>query len=179
MGKSEKAEHRQRLRSRFLDGEESAYGDERLLELLLTFTIGRQDTLPISRALIDRFGSLQNVLSAAPEALIDIKGIGEASAAILKVVHYFSPETPDQERETTAKTGSGPEQQMLFEDSIATELLDVPELGRLKPPPKLARLLGLSSMHPRSTNLSNPQRPVVWRKRGVDFAFELGPSGIL
>lgn len=128
MGKSEKAGHRQRLRSRFLNGEESAYGDERLLELLLTFTLGRQDTLLISRALIDRFGSLQKVLSAAPDELLAVKGIGAASATLLKVIHYLSPETPDEERETTAKPGSGPEQQMLFGDFIATALLDKPEL---------------------------------------------------
>ena len=46
----------------------------------------RGDVKPLAKALVDRFGSLGGVLSAEPEALIQIKGIGDSAATALKVV---------------------------------------------------------------------------------------------
>jgi len=56
--------HRQRLRERFLTGDIESLSDEILLELLLTFSIGRKDVRPLSQELIRVFGSLSQVLSA-------------------------------------------------------------------------------------------------------------------
>lgn len=70
------AEYRKTLRERFLAGETDTHSDETLLELLLTFAVMRIDTRPLAEKLVNIFGSLSRVLSAAPEDLNKIKGLG-------------------------------------------------------------------------------------------------------
>ncbi len=79
-------EHRARLRARFLEAGGDALPDYELLELLLFAAIPRQDTKPIAKALIARFGSYPAVLRAPPEALQSVKGIGESAAVAIKAV---------------------------------------------------------------------------------------------
>lgn len=78
--------HRARLRKRLLDGGAEALADYEVLEYLLFAAIRQGDTKPVAKALIDRFGSLSGVLNAAPGALMQVKGMGETSAAALKSV---------------------------------------------------------------------------------------------
>ncbi len=78
--------HRQRLRKRFLDGGPAAVADYELLELILFLAIPRQDTKPIARALIDRFGGFAEAVSAPVAALAEVKGMGEAAVVALKTV---------------------------------------------------------------------------------------------
>ena len=80
------AGHRERLRQRLLKGGAEALADYELLEFLLFAAIRQGDTKPIAKRLIDRFGSLSAVLNAAPGALAQVKGMGEASAASLHAV---------------------------------------------------------------------------------------------
>lgn len=80
------ADHRARLRARFLDGGASAMPDYELLELVLFRAIPRQDVKPLARALLEAFGDINGVLSAAPERLATVKGCGPAVALELKVV---------------------------------------------------------------------------------------------
>ena len=49
--------HRQRLRSRFLQGGAGALQDYELLELLLTYAIPRADVKPLAKSLLAHFGS--------------------------------------------------------------------------------------------------------------------------
>ncbi len=78
--------HRQRLRDRFMATSGDGMPDYEILELLLSQAIPRADVKPIAKALLERFGSLGEVLSPAPEKLCTVKGIGEAAAVALKVV---------------------------------------------------------------------------------------------
>ena len=80
------AKHRDRLRQQFLDGEENALNDIQLLEMLLFYAIPRKDTNPIAHRLMSEYGSLSGVLDAAYEDILDVEGIGEISAALLKTV---------------------------------------------------------------------------------------------
>jgi DNA repair protein RadC len=79
--------HRLRLRLRFRSGGADALPDYELLELILFRAIPRQDVKPIAKALIARFGSLAQVLSAPPERLKEIQGVGETVITELKIVH--------------------------------------------------------------------------------------------
>ena len=79
-------DHRARLRARFRDGGALALPDYELLELLLFRSIPRRDVKPLARALIDRFGDLSGVLSAAPDRLAAVDGVGEAVVTDLKLV---------------------------------------------------------------------------------------------
>lgn len=85
-GKHAGTGHRERLRQRLLKGGAEALADYEVLEFLLFAAIKQGDTKPIAKDLLKQFGSLAGVLNADPAALQRIKGIGETSAAALKIV---------------------------------------------------------------------------------------------
>jgi DNA repair protein RadC len=78
--------HRERLRDRFVEGGAAALPDYELLELLLFRVMRRGDTKPLAKALIARFGSFAEVISAPPERLLEVAGAGEAVVTDLKIV---------------------------------------------------------------------------------------------
>ena len=78
--------HRARLRKRLLDGGAEALADHEVIEYLLMTAIPRRDTKPIARTLLAQFGSLAGVFNADPAALARHPGMGEASAAALRIV---------------------------------------------------------------------------------------------
>lgn len=80
------ADHRQRLRMRFMDGGAKAMPDYELLELVLFRAIPRRDVKPLARVLLDRFGDFNRVLSAPVERLRDVQGVGDAVVVELKIV---------------------------------------------------------------------------------------------
>lgn len=82
----EGAGHRARLRSRLLTGGEAALADYELLEYLLMTAIPRKDMKPLAKSLLKRFGTLAGVFNADPRALAQHPGMGETSAAALKIV---------------------------------------------------------------------------------------------
>lgn len=53
--------HRARMRAAYLQGGGDAMPDHQLLELLLSISIPRKDVKPIAYALINRFGSLEQL----------------------------------------------------------------------------------------------------------------------
>ncbi len=77
--------HRERLRERLFEAGAENLPDYELLEVLLFTNNPRQDVKPLAKALITRFGSLAEVLSAAPEALRAAK-LRDPTIAILKAV---------------------------------------------------------------------------------------------
>lgn len=80
------ADHRKRLRSRFLEGGAAAMPDYELLELVLFRAIPRQDVKPLARRLLDTFGDFNRVVTAAIPRLMMVKGVGEAVVQELKIV---------------------------------------------------------------------------------------------
>ncbi len=79
-------DHRQRLRSRFLEGGAQAMPDYELLELVLFRAIPRRDVKPLARALLDRFGDFNAVISAPADQLLQVSGIGDAVLCELKII---------------------------------------------------------------------------------------------
>ena len=79
--------HRDRLRERFAQAGAEALADYELLELLLFRSIPRQDTKPLAKALIERFGSLAGVLAAETARIAEVAGAGPAVAQDLKIAH--------------------------------------------------------------------------------------------
>ena len=78
--------HRQRLRQRFLAAGSEAVRDSVLLELVLFRAIPRSDVKPLAKELIAKFGSFAEVISAPPERLKEVRGLGEAAITELKLV---------------------------------------------------------------------------------------------
>ncbi len=78
--------HRERLRERLLSRGGDSLSDYEILEFLLFGAKPRGDTKPLAKALLDHFGSLSKVLTAKPEALEKVSGMGKASIAALRIV---------------------------------------------------------------------------------------------
>ena len=87
MAESVHGGHRERMKQRFLEQGLDGFTDIQALELLLFYSIPRQDTNPIAHALLNRFGSLSQVLEATPEELMKVSGIREHSAVLLKLIN--------------------------------------------------------------------------------------------
>lgn len=80
------ADHRKRLRERFLAGGAAAVPEYELLELVLFRAIPRQDVKPLARALIEHFGDFNRVLAAPRDQLLKVNGVGEAVAIEIKII---------------------------------------------------------------------------------------------
>ena len=78
--------HRGRLRKRLLEGGAEALADHEVIELLLMQAVPRRDMKPLARTLLQRFGSLAGVLQTDPRTLAAHPGMGEATAAALRIV---------------------------------------------------------------------------------------------
>ena len=78
--------HRTRMRARLLTAGPDAVADHELLEMVLFLALPRRDTKPIARALLARFGSFANAVSAPLPELRGIEGLGDAGAAALKTI---------------------------------------------------------------------------------------------
>ncbi|HUI21979.1 MAG TPA: DNA repair protein RadC [Methylocella sp.] len=78
--------HRERLRERFRKGGIDALGEYELLELILFRAMPRRDVKPLAKSMIARFGSFAEAVSARPERLREIEGLGEAAITELKII---------------------------------------------------------------------------------------------
>ena len=90
MAKSLHTGHRERLKRRFLEQGLDGFTDIQALELLLFYSVPRQDTNPIAHGLLEHFGSLSQVLEAPAEELMKVEGIGEHSAVLLSLMNQMS-----------------------------------------------------------------------------------------
>jgi DNA repair protein RadC len=89
MNKSNKTGHRERLNERFIKGGKSPHTEKTLLELLLTYSIPQKDVLPLAKSLLEKFGSLSDVLSADVSSLCEISGVKISSAILFKLVDWI------------------------------------------------------------------------------------------
>jgi DNA repair protein RadC len=78
--------HRRRLRDKFLRSGLDGFHDYEIVELLLTLGAPRRDCKPQAKEAVRRFKTLRGVLSASPEELQQIDGIGPHSAFGIKLV---------------------------------------------------------------------------------------------
>ena len=87
MAQSIHKDHRKRMKERFMQQGLDGFTDIQALELLLFYSIPRQDTNPIAHKLLNHFGSLSQVLEAPPEELMQVGGIKEHSAVLLNLIN--------------------------------------------------------------------------------------------
>jgi len=82
--------HRARVKRRFLEHGLDNFDEHTVLELLLFYALPQRDVNPLAHTLIDRFGSLANVLDAPPEELTKVPGVGENAAALINLIPQIS-----------------------------------------------------------------------------------------
>lgn len=77
---------RQRNRKKFLKSGFTGFADHEKLEFLLYYAIPLRDTNPIAHRLLNKFKTISGVFDASVEQLIQINGIAENSAVLLKLI---------------------------------------------------------------------------------------------
>ena len=77
--------HRERIREQYKNNGSETFLDHQFLELLLTYAIPRKDTNELAHALLERFGSLEGVVSAEIGQLQMVDGVGESAAVFLRM----------------------------------------------------------------------------------------------
>lgn len=78
--------HRSRIRQKFLQSLGSELHDYELLEILLFAANTRQDTKPLAKKLIAKFGDISAVINADVEMLKTIDEVGEAAIVQIKII---------------------------------------------------------------------------------------------
>ena len=78
--------HRERLKERFRTEGLDGFTEVQVLELLLFYSVPRKDTNEIAHALLEKFGTLAQVLDANPADLEKVPGMGSSSALFLKLL---------------------------------------------------------------------------------------------
>lgn len=96
--RNEHTGHRERMKRSFLEHGLDSFSDHNVLEQLLFYALPRVDTNRLAHRLLDRFGSLDGVFDATPEALMAVEGMGPHAAALIHLVpeaarRYFMAKT--------------------------------------------------------------------------------------
>ena len=94
--------HRQRLREKFLKNPD-ALNKHELLELLLFYAIPRKNVNPLAHQLLDKFGSVNGVLSATASELQSVEGMGESTSAFITTLSKLLDVVAEEELEDGLK----------------------------------------------------------------------------
>ena len=78
--------HRARKKEQFRQHGLDGFADHEVLELLLYYAIPRKDTNVTAHLLLERFGSLDEVMHAPVDELKKVKGMGENAALFLRLI---------------------------------------------------------------------------------------------
>jgi DNA repair protein RadC len=80
------AGHRARMRKRFIETGLKGFDEYQMLEMLLFFSCPRIDTNVMAHNLINKMGSLDNVLDSTVEDLMEVGGTNESTAVLLRMI---------------------------------------------------------------------------------------------
>lgn len=81
--KNDNSGHRLRVKNAVKQNGFDHLTDERLLELILFYSIPRVEVYDVAKALVNEFGSLQDVFNADFHRLCKVKGVGENTALMI------------------------------------------------------------------------------------------------
>ena len=104
--------HRERIKERFLAEGLDNFSQRHALELLLCFGNPRGDTAQIAQDLLDRFGTVSQVLDTPWEDMKKVKGVGDHIATLLTLIPQISRyylvdrATKNETLQTTAECGA-------------------------------------------------------------------------
>ena len=99
MAKSIHTGHRLRAKEEFLARGLSGMADHKVLELLLFYAIPQGDVNPLAHALVERFGSLSGVFNAPYEELRKVKGVGDNTATLIRLLPAIAAKYLEQSGE--------------------------------------------------------------------------------
>ncbi len=83
---------RERTRQKFLKSGFTGFADHEKLELLLFYAISVKDVNPLAHNLLTKFQTISGVFDASVEQLMQVDGIGENTAILIKLIPELSKE---------------------------------------------------------------------------------------
>ena len=98
------AGHRKRVKEKYSSQGERAFYDYELLELLLFYSIPRKDTKHIAKALLNKFGTMDNLLNADVLQITSVEEVGIETARLIKLVADVNKRALDSREKQTAVT---------------------------------------------------------------------------
>ena len=111
--------HRERMRKKFILHSGRSFDTYELLEMMLYGVIPYKDTNPIAKKLLAAFGGLDGVFKASKEELMQIPGIGQKAAELIKVVGELCTITDADQRTDIYKFKSDKDIGNFFVDYFA------------------------------------------------------------
>ena len=78
--------HRKRLRERYKKSGLAGFHNYEFIELLLTYAIPQRDVKPLAKELLSHFGGIRGIFDASLKELTTIKGLGERTAILFKLL---------------------------------------------------------------------------------------------
>lgn len=114
--------HRKRLKNQYIVSGSEGMSDFTFLELMLFFAIPQGDTNPLAHKLIERFGSLDRVLDASYEELLNVDGVGEHTATYLTLYQAAMKRYID--KKTVRSFGASDTK--LIEEFVRSKYINVP-----------------------------------------------------
>ncbi len=115
------AGHRARLREKFLKSGLNGFHDYEIIELLLTLGTPRRDCKIMAKDLMQRFGSLSDVLDAQIEQLVEINGVGYSNIFGLKLSQAVSEIYYERRLENSFKLDSPEDIYQYLKEKIGKE----------------------------------------------------------
>ena len=94
--------HRQRVKERFFSEGPGNFAPHELIEMLLFYGKPQGDTNPTAHLLMERFGSIKGILEASVDDLVQVNGVGEHTAALIKLIPELLRRC-EKEMRTTAR----------------------------------------------------------------------------
>ena len=82
--------HRERLRQRFAEEGLDHFQEINVLELILFYAIPRKDTNEIAHRLLDKFGTVSQVIETPVHELEKVPGLGRKAATFLSLLNEFN-----------------------------------------------------------------------------------------
>lgn len=76
-------DHRKRLRQEVYTSNPYSLGEVKILEYLLTLCTAQGDTNPLAHILLDKFGSISNIINSSMTQLLSVYGVGPQIASFL------------------------------------------------------------------------------------------------
>ncbi len=105
--KSDHAGHRDRMRQKFsLENNTESYPSHVILEMLLFYSIPVADTNNLAHALINAFGSLKGVFDADYNQLLKVKGVGDRTATLIKLLPAVMQRYQEESLQTAQRISS-------------------------------------------------------------------------
>jgi len=90
LAKKHQEGHRKRACNKLINNGVDSLYDYEIVELLLFLIFKRKDVKPLAKELLEKFKTIDRILNASEEELLEIKGIGKSTVTAIKIVNSIA-----------------------------------------------------------------------------------------